>query len=129
MLRYIFGKVGYQVFIMVLFFFFGEKFLIEEFENKQKRNSTNFVKSGLRSKGYNFSELGISRHSTYNFNVFVVMTLFSYIDARKLNNELNPFKRICRSKVFLVVFFVVLLLQYLLVSFGGIVFKVRSGVI
>lgn len=60
-----------------------------------------------------------SRHSTYCFNVFVMMTVFNFINARKLNDELNVFKGMFASAYFPVIVFAIFVLQVILVTFAG----------
>lgn len=128
MSKHILGQAMYQIAIMCLFFFYGEHFLIEEFDDAQKRDGTDYVKSGLESKGYDYDNLGPSRHTTYNFNVFVIMTLFNFINARKLNDECNTLKGICNSNIFFIVIITILVLQFTMLTFGRVAFKVHAWV-
>ena len=61
------------------------------------------VRSGrpyfVQSIGYDYfpalkDKLGPSRHYTFIFNLFVMMQLFNFINARKLKDELNVFESI-----------------------------------
>jgi len=60
-----------------------------------------------------------SRHFTMVFNVFVVMQLFNFINSRKIHEEINLFSGILSNKLFIVIVFCILILQGLLVTFGG----------
>ncbi len=59
--------------------------------------------------GYDFKavrdllNLGPSRHFTFVFNTFLWMTIFNFINARKLMDELNVFKGILENTLFLVI--------------------------
>lgn len=65
-----------------------------------------------------------SLHFTIIFNVFVIMTLFNEINARKLHNERNVFAGIQNNYIFIIIWIICLGGQILIVNFGGIVFSV-----
>lgn len=50
------------------------------------------------------------------------MTIFNFINARKLQDELNVFKGILKNHLFLIIVFVIVVSQVILVTFGSIVF-------
>ena len=45
-------------------------------------------------------ELGPSAHFTYVFNLFVFLQVFNFLNARKINDEVNIFEGLGRSKLF-----------------------------
>ena len=49
-----------------------------------------------------------SVHFTIIFNVFVIMTLFNEINARKINDERNVFDGIWNNYIFIVIWFICL---------------------
>lgn len=53
------------------------------------------------------------------FNTFVFMQLFNEINSRILYDGLNPFKGILRNQVFLGIWFATVMIQVLLVTYGG----------
>lgn len=57
-------------------------------------------------------------HFTYIFNIFVFMQIFNFLNARKLNDELNIFEGLRRSKMFVVIVIMIIILQVLMVTFG-----------
>lgn len=65
-----------------------------------------------------------SRHFTYVFNTFVWLQIFNFINARKIFDELNVFKGITKNPLFLIIVAIIIVLQFLLISFTGIAFHV-----
>lgn len=70
----------------------------------------------------NLKDVGPSRHYTVVFNTFLWMTIFNFINARKLQDELNVFKGILGNSLFLMIVAIIIVSQVILVTFGGIVF-------
>jgi Ca2+ transporting ATPase len=71
---------------------------------------------------------GPSRHYTIVFNVFVFMQIFNMINSRKINDEINVFKGIFHNKMFLIIFGVITIVQFVIVQFTQDVFQVaRDG--
>lgn len=52
-----------------------------------------------------------SVHFTMLFNIFVLMTLFNEINARKINGERNVFQGLCSNWIFCAIFFTTSILQ------------------
>ena len=69
------------------------------------------------------STYGNTVHMTMIFNTFVFYSLFNQINSRVVNNNLNIFHRILDNWMFLAVTGTEMLIQFLLVQFGGLVFK------
>lgn len=65
-----------------------------------------------------------SRHFTYVFNTFVWLQIFNFINSRKIFDEMNIFKGITKNPLFLIIVGVIILLQFILISFTGIAFQV-----
>ena len=128
----------FQLTVLCIFFFMGPKFLIEELNDKQKADpsklvsitleNSNLIRSGLRDDGYDKYELGPSRHETYCFNVFVMMTVFNFINARKLYDEFNVFAGIFKSTYFILIVLGIFILQAIIVTFGDILLNCAKGV-
>ncbi|KAL0075273.1 PMCA-type calcium-translocating P-type ATPase [Phycomyces blakesleeanus] len=60
---------------------------------------------------------------TMVFNVFVFLQVFNEINCRRIDNTLNVFKDIFNNWIFLAIQVLVILGQFLIVTFGGIAFK------
>lgn len=72
-----------------------------------------------------FPEHGVfkpSVHFTMIFNSFVLMTLFNEINCRKIHGERNVFTGILRNPIFYGIWIGTLILQVILIQFGGIAF-------
>lgn len=65
-----------------------------------------------------------SRHFTYCFNLFVVMQIFNFLNARKIDDSLNTLSNIHHSPIFIGVVVLIAILQFLIVTFGSVAFKV-----
>lgn len=68
----------------------------------------------------------VSRHFTIVFNAFVMMTIFNFINCRKLRDEVNIFAGITNNPLFIVIVLVIFVLQGLLITFTGSAFHVYS---
>lgn len=103
-------------------------FLIEEFDGPESKiKGTNYVINGLKDKGYLQSEHdGPSRHLTYCFNIFVMMQIFNFINARKIHDEFNTFSNISKSPLFIIIVIVIFILQIIILTFGNIAFRCRK---
>lgn len=64
-----------------------------------------------------------SRHFTFMFNLFVMMQMFNFVNARKVYDEFNTFEGISTNKIFLAIIAFVILAQAVIVTFGGIAFN------
>jgi len=52
-------------------------------------------------------QFGASRHFTFVFNVFVMMTIFNFINARKIKDEINFLEGFFNNNLFFyIVFFI-----------------------
>ena len=69
------------------------------------------------------STYGNTVHMTMIFNTFVFYSLFNQINSRVINNNLNIFHRIFDNWMFLAVTSVEILIQFLIVQYGGLIFK------
>jgi len=78
--------------------------------NKTFESNSKYVRSGRfnkisGSKDYMDIEYenGPSKHFTYVFNTFVMLTVFNFINARKIFDEFNILERITQSHTFLMI--------------------------
>jgi Ca2+ transporting ATPase len=69
------------------------------------------------------STYGNTVHMTMIFNTFVFYSLFNQINSRIINNNLNIFHRILDNWMFIAVTGTEMVIQFLLVQYGGLVFK------
>ena len=69
------------------------------------------------------STYGNTVHMTMIFNTFVFYSLFNQINSRIINNNLNIFHRILDNWMFIAVTGTEMIIQFLLVQYGGLVFK------
>jgi len=60
-----------------------------------------------------------TEHLTIVFNIFVLCQLFNEINSRKLTRELNVFSRLFTNGVFVGVMIFTVVMQYLIIQFGG----------
>lgn len=134
MIKHIICQAIYQLIVMTIIVFFGFRFLPEEFDTDTHGNSDRTflgfttVRSGLElQKEYGESQdeqLKLSRHFTYAFNIFVMMQIFNFINARKIDDTFNTFSGIFNSAFFLPIVVIILILQFLIVTFGSVAFQV-----
>lgn len=136
MAKHILGQAIFQIIVMMIFLFLGPKFLVDEITGEDNlviiRDGTRFVRSGLRTllpkeeQWVDKNATDPSRHYTYNFNVFVMMTVCNFVNARKLNDEFWIFAGACQSLFFPVIVVIIFILQLIILTFGSIAFRCRS---
>jgi len=102
MLRNILGQAVYQLSIVFILLFVGDRML-------------NIV-SGR-------GVLDPTQHFTVIFNTFVLMTLFNEINARKIHGERNVFSGILTNPVFYTIWIGTFVGQVLIVEFGSTAFS------
>ena len=134
--KHIIGQAILQLGVMLLFLFAGPYFLPDEITSDNNlvviRNGTRMVRYGLISIVSEPwpapNDKLPSRHYTYNFNVFVVMQIFNFVNARKIYDEVNIFNRIFDSMFFPIIWVVVVILQVLILTFGSQAFRIALWV-
>jgi len=57
-----------------------------------------------------YTKIGPSRHFTFLFNTFLWMTIFNFVNARKLKDEINVFKGITKNVLFIIIVIIIILL-------------------
>ncbi|KAL4441620.1 hypothetical protein ABPG74_021552 [Tetrahymena malaccensis] len=157
MFKHVIGQAIYQLVIMIVLVFNGETFLPEvsdSFDN-QIRNNTLYnndptqwwkakysnekmtlVCSG-RLRTYSGTEKDYqtawdeyqqpSRHFSTIFNVFVWMQIFNFLNARKLQDELNVFEGIFKNYLFFVILLLIIGFQILIMQVGGLPFYIYKN--
>ena len=69
------------------------------------------------------SKFGNTAHLTMIFNTFVFYTLFNQINCRVIDGGMNVYSRIFKNYLFIIIILFEVLLQVILVQFGGNAFK------
>jgi len=123
MAKHIIGQSIYQTIIMFIVYFAGTKFLIAEISDSQKQTDSNFVISGLEIDGYDESTQGPSAHLTYCFNIFVMLQIFNFMNARKLEDECNVFEGLVCNSYFTIIVIAIFFLQVIILTIGNIAFR------
>ncbi|GJJ68799.1 P-type Ca2+ transporter type 2B [Entomortierella parvispora] len=60
------------------------------------------------------------------FNTFVFLQIFNEVNCRRLDNNLNIFSGAIKNRYFSVIFVIMVVLQILIIEFGGAAFKTQS---
>jgi len=68
---------------------------------------------------------GHSKHFTFFFNLFVLMQIMNMICSRKIHDEFNIFEGFFNNCVFLLVWGVIVGLQFCIIQFTSFIFKVE----
>ena len=106
MIQNILGQAFYMILVIFVILYAGDKFLN--------------VESGITDSPSLSGEP--TEHFTIIFNVFVMMTLFNEINARKIHGERNIFKGLLTNPVFYGIMIFCAIAQVLIIEFGGRVF-------
>ncbi len=104
MMKHIIGQSIFQSIIMFILVFSGEKFLFDILSKRQiQHNSEYLVVNGREVDGYErkLFDNQYSVHYTYNFNIFVMLSLFNFFNSRILDDSLNVFRNITKSNYFM----------------------------
>eukprot|EP00070_Physeter_catodon_P038303 XP_028345197.1 plasma membrane calcium-transporting ATPase 2-like [Physeter catodon] len=149
MFRNIVGQAVYQLAVMLLLIFAGDRFIPEvswTFLTAEKRQkfphfcefsdctretmppTGSLIRSGRRYHPFSTEEdylhkwhveIGTSRHYTLVFNVFVFMQICNMLNARKINNECNIFQGVLKNKMWMFITILIGCVQALVVQFGN----------
>jgi len=138
MAKHILGQAVFQIIVMMIFLFIGPKFLPDEITEDDSlvviRDGRRWVRSGMISliakedRWPSPNDKNPSRHYTYNFNVFVMMQVFNFVNARKINDEYWIFKGVTSSLFFPVIVVIIFILQIIILTFGSIAFRCKMWV-
>ncbi|XP_046974185.1 plasma membrane calcium-transporting ATPase 2 isoform X8 [Vanessa cardui] len=105
MMKNILGQALYQLFIIFMLLFVGDRMLN--------------IPSG---RGQQLSSEP-SQHFTIIFNTFVMMTLFNEINARKIHGQRNVFEGLFTNPIFYSIWIGTALSQVIIIQFGGMAFS------
>jgi len=105
------GQSVYQLAVVLLTMFYGEYLFFDSASHDKAQikstnsfgNVTSYTDSDEYLKIGRVAGCDYTEHYTCLFNVFVMMTLFNQVAARKLNNEYNIFDGICANPYFLII--------------------------
>jgi Ca2+ transporting ATPase len=152
MLKHILGQAFFQIVILFIFVFAGEKFLPEGSEGKMdtprsygipgsmvkehpnlkfREWNGDLVMSGM-VKGFDgeeiysyYEDVTPSRHLTCVFNTFVFFQIFNMLSARKINDEFNIFEGALTNYMFMIVWFIIVGGQIVITQLGSKAMKVH----
>jgi magnesium-transporting ATPase (P-type) len=110
MAKNILGQALYQLTVVFLILFYGEKM----FDIDSGRQTG--PEEGAKSRAGNV-------HFTMIFNVFVLMTLFNEINARKIHGQRNVFKGFFSNPIYYVIWISTFVSQVLIIEFGSLLFS------
>ena len=110
----------FQCVIIFICVFLGEKFFFDIIGQRQIRTG-DIVVCGRKTCDYDRDDWDgeYSVHYTYNFNIFVFLQYFNFLNARILDDRFNVFYNIHKSHYFLVIMLIILVLQILFLTFLG----------
>uniref|UniRef100_A0AC34FGA5 Plasma membrane calcium ATPase n=1 Tax=Panagrolaimus sp. ES5 TaxID=591445 RepID=A0AC34FGA5_9BILA len=108
MLRNIVGHAVYQLVVLFVIIFAGEKLF------------------DVTSDRYAPLDAPAGQHFTIVFNTFVMMTLFNELNARKIHGERNIFKGLFSNPIFYCIWIITFVLQIVIVQWGGEWFATAS---
>merc|ERR1712223_395096 len=109
MAKNIFGQALYQLAIMFGILFYGEKLFD--------------IDSGRLTDSESAKSRAGNVHFTMIFNVFVLMTLFNEINARKIHGQRNVFKGFFSNPIYYVIWISTFVSQVLIIEFGSLLFS------
>jgi len=111
MAKNILGQALYQLTVVFLILFYGEKMF-----DIDSGRLTGSEDKGAKSRAGNV-------HFTMIFNVFVLMTLFNEINARKIHGQRNVFKGFFSNPIYYVIWISTFVSQILIIEFGSLLFS------
>lgn len=103
----------------------GTRIMYNPEDDRYVRSGRNYRLDGSKDYREYFDDLDIgpSRHFTYIFNIFVLMQIFNQLNCRRIRDEWNIFEGIHKSYLFIIIWFLTILVQALIVQFGGFAFN------
>jgi Ca2+ transporting ATPase len=125
MMKHFVGQALFQVAILCICVFEGPKFLFDHTNRPgQRQPNSVYIVNGFEKNGYDNQEFGFSVHAAYNFNIFLVMTIFNFFNCRILDDKLNIFHGLKESHLFMWIVAIIFALQVLFVTFAGPAIKI-----
>jgi Ca2+ transporting ATPase len=125
MIKHIIGQSIFQTILLLVIVFAGEKFLVEFFRDIQQQPNSNLIVSGRDYDKKDFNNQ-YSIHFTYIFNIFVMLQYFNFLNCRMIHDEANILKYITQSTYLIVIMIIILVLQIILLAFGGLAIRVHQ---
>ena len=121
MMKHIIGQAIFQIVVLMMLVFYGERFLFDIMQKRQLQPGTNHIVSGRLEDGYNRKDHDgqDSIHFTYIFNIFVMLQFFNFFNARILDDRLNIFSNITRSRLLIIILVVIFVMQAVFLTFCG----------
>ena len=121
MIKHIGGQAIYQMAVVFTFVFAGEHFLFDIIGQRQLQPGKNTIVPGREASGYSrdLYNGSYSVHYTYNFNVFVILQVFNFLNCRILDDSFNIFKGFFRSYYFGSILLIIFVLQIIFLTFTG----------
>jgi len=114
------GQSFYQLIVVFLVMFTGENMFYDSSSDDFAIRIDGNVTTALSElKNGRVSGCEYTQHYTILFHVFVCMTLFNQVAARKLENEMNIFAGIFNNIYFLIIVGIEALMQFAFVQFLG----------
>jgi len=142
MMKHILGQSAYQFTIMMILAFTAEKWVpeflpydfIDGTMELKYYSEYGYMRSGrpyyITHAGEDYKRfekaIGPSRHYTLVFNTFVCMQIFNFMNARKIHEEINIFKGICKNPFFAVIIFLITGIQLIVGNVGGVAFHISD---
>lgn len=122
----------YQLGCLLILLFAGPYFLIDPVGKRQLQPyGSIYIASGRTAPldgfpAFNryFYDGNYSVHYTYIFNTFVLMQWFNFFNARLLDDSMNIFLRITRSKLLIIILVIILVLQAILLTFTSVALRI-----
>ncbi|EAT42936.1 AAEL005561-PA [Aedes aegypti] len=108
MMKNILGQAIYQLIIVFGLLFVGDRFLDIESGRGQPLNSE------------------ATQHFTIIFNVFVFMTLFNELNARKIHGQRNIFEGLFTNPIFYSIWIITLVSQIFIIQYGKVAFSTKA---
>ena len=121
MMKHILGQALFQIAVLLIVVFLGEYFLFDVIGQRQLQPGKKTIVSGRTKSGFNRSDYGNenSVHFTYIFNIFVMLQFFNFFNARILDDSLNIFKNITKSKLLIIILVIIFVMQIIFLTFCG----------
>ena len=122
-IKHIIIGVIYQVVVLIILIFVGDKFIPESSDYYPRQSNGDIVTGRYYTFGGDseyrmyINGYGPCRQYTVVYTVFAIFQLINILNSRKLNNELNMFAGIVSTKLFLSVWFWILVVHVLVTQF------------
>lgn len=135
MMKHIIYMSIYQFFLVGVFVFAGEYIIPEDEEFKSDPNQC-CVDPGREYSidgeplWYAVRQVNgnqYSRHITFIFHQFVFLQIWNMVCSRKIHDELNVFEGILTNWTFLVIWVIIVALQFVIINYGGRVFRISTA--